>query len=130
MKLPLMWLPALSRACRPHRDHKNATTAPHICCNRAADQSRVIIDARVAGDSDVGEELRRRSTIFGLVLLAMRTPAKFMLPPWLLAYTLRTALNITDLVVNKYRSQLQLPKFVDFSVQQVGCSTWFERRDF
>jgi hypothetical protein len=84
----------------------------------AADQARVDIDARVAGDSSVVDELQRKSTLFGLVLLAMRTPAKFMLPPWLLAYTLRTALNIVDLVVNKYKPKL--PQVVDYAVKEVS----------
>lgn len=85
----------------------------------AADQARVDIDARVAGDASVVDELQRKGTLFGLVLLAMRTPAKFMLPPWLLAYTLRTALNIVDLVVNKYKPKL--PQVVDYAVKEVRC---------
>jgi hypothetical protein len=47
---------------------------------------------------DVAVELRKRSTLSALVLLAMRTPATFVLRPLLLAYTVRTALHIIDLV--------------------------------
>lgn len=85
--------------------------------NWAADQARVTIEARVASDSGIADELRRQSTVGGLVLLALRTPATFMLPPWLLAYTLRTALHIVDLVVNKY--QPKLPQLAGYAVQQV-----------
>lgn len=88
----------------------------------AADQARAEIDARVAGDRDVVEELQRKSTLSCMVLLAMRTPAKFLLPPWLFAYTFRTALNIVDLVVNKYKPKL--PQLLDQGIKQVrvcGC---------
>lgn len=86
--------------------------------NWAADQARVTIDARVASDRGIVDELKRQSTVGGLVLLALRTPAKYMLPPWLLAYTLRTALHIVDLVVNKY--QPKLPQLAGYAIQQVG----------
>lgn len=80
-------------------------------------QARVTIDARVASDRGIVDELKRQSTAYGLLLLALRTPAKFMLPPWLFAYTLRTALHIVDLVVNKY--QPKLPQLAGYAAQQV-----------
>lgn len=80
-------------------------------------QARVTIDARVASDRGIVDELKKQSTAYGLLLLALRTPAKFMLPPWLFAYTLRTALHIVDLVVNKY--QPKLPQLAGYAVQQV-----------
>jgi hypothetical protein len=61
-------------------------------------QARAAIDKRVQGMGDVAVELRKRSTLSALVLLAMRTPATFVLRPLLLAYTVRTALHIIDLV--------------------------------
>lgn len=66
---------------------------------------------------DVVDELKRRSTLCGLVLLALRTPAKFMLPWALFAYTLRTGLNIVDLVVNIY--QPLMPPLIDCTIKQV-----------
>eukprot|EP00775_Hariotina_reticulata_P001461 gene1461-1803_t len=84
----------------------------------AADYARINIDRRVAGDGDVVVELQQQSTLIGLVLLALQTPAMYMLPPWLFAYTLRTALNIIDLVVNKYKPKL--PQLVDYAIKQVS----------
>eukprot|EP00879_Flechtneria_rotunda_P016865 GHRR01017654.1.p1 GENE.GHRR01017654.1~~GHRR01017654.1.p1 ORF type:complete len:431 (+),score=107.99 GHRR01017654.1:149-1441(+) len=72
----------------------------------AADQARKAIQRGVEGDGDVVAELRKRSTLAALVLLSLRNPASFVLPPWLLAYTVRTALHIVDLVSHKYRPQL------------------------
>jgi positive regulator of sigma E activity len=83
----------------------------------AADRARVSIDKRVAGDQDVVVELQQQSTLIGLVLLALKTPATFLLPPWLFAYTFRTALNIVDLLVNKYKPKL--PQLVDYAIKQV-----------
>lgn len=83
----------------------------------AADRARVSIDKRVAGDEDVVVELQQQSTLIGLVLLALKTPATFLLPPWLFAYTFRTALNIVDLLVNKYKPKL--PQLVDYAIKQV-----------
>jgi hypothetical protein len=59
---------------------------------------------------DVAVELRKRSTLSALVLLAMRTPATFVLRPLLLAYTVRTALHIIDLVGRVHGVQISLHK--------------------
>uniref|UniRef100_A0A383VJE3 Mechanosensitive ion channel MscS domain-containing protein n=1 Tax=Tetradesmus obliquus TaxID=3088 RepID=A0A383VJE3_TETOB len=98
-----------------------------ICCvwglfrwiDWAAVQARAAIDKRVQGMGDVAVELRKKSTLSALVLLAMRTPATFVLRPLLLAYTVRTALHIIDLVVHKYRP-LMPGKATGFLIKQLS----------
>lgn len=65
--------------------------------------------SHMQGMGDVAVELRRRSTLVALVLLAMRTPCLVVLRPLLLAYTVRTALHIVELVMHNYRSCLPVP---------------------
>lgn len=98
-----------------------------ICCvwglfrwiDWAAVQARAAIDKRVQGMGDVAVELRKKSTLSALVLLAMRTPATFVLRPLLLAYTVRTALHIIDLVMHKYRP-LMPGKATGFLIKQLS----------
>ncbi|KAF6260527.1 Mechanosensitive ion channel-domain-containing protein [Scenedesmus sp. NREL 46B-D3] len=80
----------------------------------AAERSRRTLQQRVADSSSNGggsnagiaTALRRRSTLAALVLLAVRAPAMFVLPPLCCAYVLRSCLHMTDLVLHQYRPHL------------------------
>lgn len=86
----------------------------------SGERARLAIQSRLEGDSDMGVQLRRRSTVAALVLLALRNPAAFVLPPLCFAYVFRTALNIVDLVVNKYKPAM--PEVAGFMIKQVSKS--------
>jgi hypothetical protein len=80
----------------------------------AAERSQHIMQQRVAESSSNGSStnggiaaaLRRRSTLAALVLLALRAPAMFVLPPLCCAYVLRSCLHMADLVLHQYRPHL------------------------
>ncbi|KIZ06414.1 hypothetical protein MNEG_1531 [Monoraphidium neglectum] len=44
------------------------------------------IDARMAGDGSLMDELGNRATLVGLLLLSLRKPASYMLPPLVFIY--------------------------------------------
>jgi small-conductance mechanosensitive channel len=85
---------------------------------RAADQARINIIRRVEGNEAISIELQRRSTLIGLVLVAMKAPAAIMLPPLLLTYTFRSALVVVDILSNRYREQL--PRLLDAMIGRIS----------
>jgi hypothetical protein len=96
--------------------------ALHRIIEWAAERSRQAIQQRVADSSSNGSiaaALRCRSTTAAMVLLALRAPAAFVLPPLCFAYVLRSCLHITDLALHKYR--LQLPQAVSVLAGQVSA---------
>jgi glutaminase len=80
----------------------------------AAERSRRTIQQRVAESSNNGSStnggiaaaLRRRSTLAALVLLALRAPAMFVLPPLCCVYVARSCVYMADLVLHEYRPHL------------------------